>query len=74
MPLIDKIEKTKMSQVTCQVAETTFATMKQYMEFCGGTQGYVVNEALKVVFRQDKDFKEWVAGQKPKTVPMRATA
>jgi len=35
------------------------AVLERYAEFIGSTPPYVITEALKDLFRRDKEFKSW---------------
>jgi len=35
--------------------------LDQYAKFIDSTPSYVITEALKVLFRRDNEFKDWLA-------------
>jgi hypothetical protein len=51
--------------ITCKVPEATARLLKYYAEFLDSTQEYVIVETLRVAFRRDKEFQEWLATTHP---------
>ena len=41
--------------------------LAKYAEFLDSSPSYVVAEALKLVYRKDKEFQSWLSGQHTKT-------
>ncbi len=64
MPLIHSQVKKNREAVTVKLDKTVIEQLKLYAEFIDSTQEHVVNEALLLTFRKDKDFQEWVATRK----------
>ena len=63
MPLIQAQEKKVREAITVKLDKTTVEQLRLYAEFIDSTQEHVVNEALMLTFRKDKDFQEWVEKQ-----------
>jgi hypothetical protein len=57
-----KQQKTAMVQV--RVEEEIKRYLDHYAEFIDASPSYVVTEALKFLYRKDKDFQSWL-GQQP---------
>jgi hypothetical protein len=51
--------------ITCKVPEKLATWLKQYAEFLDSSQEYVVTETLRLAFRKDKEFQEWLAATHP---------
>lgn len=64
MPLIQSQPKRSREAVTVKLDTANIEQLKLYAEFIDSTQEYVVNEALALTFRKDKDFLEWVEARK----------
>lgn len=64
MPLIPTQAKRIREAVTVKLDKTTTDQLRLYAEFIDSTQEHVVNEALLLTFRRDKDFLEWVETHK----------
>lgn len=60
MPLIQTQEKKVREAVTVKLDKVTVEQLRLYSEFIDSTQEYVVNEALVLTFRRDKEFQEWL--------------
>jgi len=56
-----KQPKTTMLQVRLE-AEVRL-NLDKYAEFLDANPSYVVSEVLKLLYRKDKDFQSWLAGQ-----------
>ncbi len=41
--------------------------LAKYAEFIDSTESYVVSEALKLIFRKDDEFREWLERQDDNT-------
>ncbi len=59
MPLIPSQPKKTREAVTVKLDKTTIDQLKLYAEFIDSTQEHVVNEALMLTFKRDKEFQEW---------------
>ena len=64
MPLIPSQPKRIREAVTVKLDKTIIDQLKLYAEFIDSTQEHVVNEALALTFKKDKEFQEWVENQK----------
>lgn len=60
MPLIQAQEKKVREAVTVKLEKTTIEQLRLYAEFIDSTQEHVVNEALSLTFRKDKEFQDWL--------------
>ncbi|MGB6483653.1 MAG: hypothetical protein WBE86_09230 [Candidatus Acidiferrales bacterium] len=49
----------KSVTVQARVEEAIKLQLDRYAEFIGSTPSYVITEALKDLFRRDKEFKSW---------------
>ncbi|HEX5425770.1 MAG TPA: hypothetical protein VFW94_19640 [Candidatus Acidoferrales bacterium] len=49
----------KSVTIQARVEEAIKAQLDRYAEFIGSTPSYVITEALKDLFRRDKEFKSW---------------
>jgi hypothetical protein len=50
----------KNATIQVRVEEKIRLNLDKYAEFIGGNQAYVVSEALKLLFKQDEEFKRWL--------------
>ena len=64
MPLIPSQPKRNREALTVKLDKTTIDELKLYAEFIDSTQEHVVNEALRLTFKKDKEFEEWREGRK----------
>lgn len=60
MPLIQAQPKRSREAVTVKLERSTIEHLKAYAEFIDSTQEHVVNEALLLTFRKDKEFQDWL--------------
>ena len=49
----------KSVTIQARVEESIKVQLDGYAEFIGSTPSYVITEALKDLFRRDKEFKAW---------------
>ena len=56
-----KQPKTTMLQV--RLEEEVRLNLDKYAEFLDANPSYVVSEVLKLLYRKDKEFQCWLAGQ-----------
>lgn len=49
----------KSVAIQARVEEAIKLQLDRYAEFIGSTPSYVITEALKDLFRRDKEFKSW---------------
>jgi predicted transcriptional regulator len=60
MPIIKAPPKQPKSvTIQARVEEAIKDQLDCYAEFIGSTPSYVITEALKDLFRRDKEFKSW---------------
>ncbi|HJT71420.1 MAG TPA: hypothetical protein VJ731_14565 [Terriglobales bacterium] len=60
MPIIKAPPKQPKSvTIQARVEEAIKAQLDCYAEFISSTSSYVITEALKDLFRRDKEFKSW---------------
>jgi hypothetical protein len=57
--LIAKQPKDTKKQTTVSLSGTVLADLELYCRFIDSARDWVINEALKSVFRRDKAFLEW---------------
>lgn len=73
MPIIKAPPKQPKSvTIQARVEEAIKNQLDRYAEFIGSTPSYVITEALKGLFRRDKEFKAWQdqhAGDADEDVP-----
>ena len=53
--------------VQLRLDEEARSTLTKYAEYLESTPSHVVAEALKLVYRKDKDFQTWLSGQHTET-------
>jgi hypothetical protein len=53
-------EHPKSATIQVRLEEETRYNLDRYAEFIDGNASYVVSEALKLLFRKDKEFKHWL--------------
>ena len=57
-----KQPKTTMLQV--RLEEQVRLNLDKYAEFLDANPSYVVSEVLKLLYRKDRQFQSWLAGQR----------
>ena len=70
--LIAKQPKDTRKQTTVSLSGTVLADLELYCQFIDSARDWVINEALKAIFRRDKAFLEWKAREhdpEPQKVP-----
>ena len=60
MSLIEKKLVTERETASYKLDRATLELVRFYSEFIGSPQEHVVNEALRFVFRKDKEFNHWL--------------
>lgn len=60
MALIPAQVKKVREAVTVKLEKNVIEQLKLYATFIDSTQEHVVNEALVLTFRKDKDFQDWL--------------
>ena len=51
----------KSVTIQARVEESVKLQLDRYAEFIDSTPSYIITEALKDLFRRDKEFKSWLA-------------
>ncbi len=64
MPLLPSQLKKDREAVTVKLDKSTIEHLKLYSEFIDSTQEHVVNEALALTFKKDKEFQDWMQRRK----------
>lgn len=57
----------KTTVVQLRLDEEARSTLTKYAEYLECSPSHVVAEALRLVYRKDKDFQRWLSGQHTKT-------
>jgi len=57
----------KTTVVQLRLDDEAKMKLAKYAEFLDCSPSYVVTEALKLVYRKDKDFQSWLSGQHAST-------
>jgi hypothetical protein len=57
----------KTTVVQLRLDDEAKIKLAKYAEFLDCSPSYVVMEALKLVYRKDKEFQSWLSGQHTKT-------
>lgn len=63
MPLISSQPKRIREAITVKIDKPVIDQLKLYAEFIDSTQEHVVNEALALTFRRDKEFQDWLTAR-----------
>lgn len=63
MPLIPSQTKKAREAVTVKLEKPVIDQLKLYAQFIDSTQEHVVNEALALTFKKDKEFQQWMEGR-----------
>ena len=69
MALINKKHVTERETASYKLDRATVELVRSYAEFIGSPQEHVVNEALRFLFRKDKDFAEWLKARDKPAIP-----
>ena len=56
----------KTTVVQLRLDDEAKMKLTKYAEFLDSSPSYVVTEALKLVYRKDKEFQSWLSGQHSK--------
>ncbi len=77
MPILKSPPKAaKHETLQLRVDEEIKTKLRKYAEFLDSSESYVVSEALKLLFRKDNEFRDWLDGRptepEPETVEPRA--
>ncbi len=64
MPILKAPPKSpKTTAVQLRLDDETRTKLIKYAEYLDSPPSYVVTEALKLLFRRDKEFQAWLANQ-----------
>jgi hypothetical protein len=69
MALINKKHVTERETASYKLDRATVELVRSYSEFIGSPQEHVVNEALRFLFRKDKDFADWLKARDKPAIP-----
>lgn len=68
MPVLKAPPKqSKTTVVQLRLDEEVRFKLAKYAEYLDCSPSHVVTEALKLVYRKDKDFQSWLSGQHTKS-------
>ena len=77
MPLLRApLKQPKTIGLQVRIEDDVKLTLHKYAEFLDANPSYVVNEALKHLFRKDDEFKRWMdnnTDKQPETAPSNGT-
>ena len=66
MPILKSPPKVaKNETLQLRVEEEIKLKLRRYAEFLNSSESYVVSEALKLLFRKDSEFRDWLDRQAP---------
>jgi hypothetical protein len=66
MPILKSPPKVaKNETLQLRVEEEIKVKLRRYAEFLNSSESYVVSEALKLLFRKDSEFRDWLDRQAP---------
>lgn len=66
MPILKSPPKVaKNETLQLRVEEEIKTKLRRYAEFLNSSESYVVSEALKLLFRKDTDFRDWLCQEAP---------
>jgi predicted transcriptional regulator len=62
MPLVKPTSKQpRTTNVQVRLEEEVKRSLDRYAEFLDASSSYVVSEALKLLYRKDKEFQNWLS-------------
>jgi hypothetical protein len=62
LPILkEQPKQAKNALIQVRVEEEIKTNLDQYAEFIHSNQAWVVSEALRLLFRKDRDFQDWRA-------------
>jgi hypothetical protein len=66
MPILKSPPKVaKNETLQLRVEEEIKIKLRRYAEFLNSSESYVVSEALKLLFRKDSEFRDWLERKPP---------
>jgi len=57
------IRQPKTTPIQLRLDDEARTNLTKYAEFLHSSPSYVVTEALKLLYRKDKEFQSWLSGQ-----------
>jgi hypothetical protein len=68
MPFIPRqVKPPARIALTCKVPQSIATLLKCYAEFLDSSQEHVVTETLRLAFRKDREFQDWLHTAHPET-------
>ena len=61
--VIPKQPKKERDQITIKLDRDVLQTLEHYCRYLESSRDYVINQCLVFIFRKDRPFTEWLAGQ-----------
>jgi hypothetical protein len=66
MPIIEADHKGKTTKLQLELDRETNATLNKYIRYCRADKNKVLIGALKLLFKEDKDFALWLEKHPPR--------
>jgi len=64
-PYIPQRVKRAKQQITVKLYQDRLAMLDQYGRFIEDSRDYIIDQALDLVFKKDRDFLQWLEHQSP---------
>ena len=64
-PYIPQRVKRAKQQITVKLYQDRLAMLDQYGRFIEDSRDYIIDQALDMVFKKDRDFLQWLEHQSP---------
>ena len=64
-PYIPQRIKRAKQQITVKLYQDRLAMLDQYGRFIEDSRDYIIDQALDLVFKKDRDFLQWLEHQSP---------
>jgi hypothetical protein len=61
--VIPKQPKKEREQITIKLDRDVLQNLEHYCRYLESSRDYVINQCLVFIFRKDRQFAEWLAGQ-----------
>jgi hypothetical protein len=61
--VIPKQPKKEREQITIKLDREVLQNLEHYCRYLESSRDYVINQCLAFIFRKDRAFSEWLAGQ-----------
>ena len=61
--VIPKQPKKERDQITIKLDRDVLQNLEHYCRYLESSRDYVINQCLVFIFRKDRQFTEWLAGQ-----------